>query len=152
MNKHGKSVWLCECECGNTTEVINIHLKNGNTKSCGCLQHLCGKDNPNYNPDLTDDNRVRGRHIPGYSAWVKAILKRDNYTCQICGDNTGGNLIAHHIESYHDNPELRTKLSNGATVCERHHSDFHHQYGYGHNTRKQFEEFKEEFQKGGNKQ
>lgn len=29
--------FLCLCDCGNLTEVIGSHLKNGNTKSCGCL-------------------------------------------------------------------------------------------------------------------
>ena len=32
------SYWLCRCECGNLTEVEVTHLKNGNTKSCGCLK------------------------------------------------------------------------------------------------------------------
>jgi len=27
----------CLCDCGNTTIVLGTHLKNGNTKSCGCL-------------------------------------------------------------------------------------------------------------------
>lgn len=34
----GKSFWLCECECGKETVVYSGHLKNGHTKSCGCLQ------------------------------------------------------------------------------------------------------------------
>ena len=29
--------WLCECECGNTIEVPSGSLRNGNTRSCGCL-------------------------------------------------------------------------------------------------------------------
>lgn len=32
-----------------------------------------------------------------YRNWRKAIFERDNYTCQICGDNKGGNLNADHI-------------------------------------------------------
>jgi hypothetical protein len=31
------SHWLCRCACGNLTEVAVKHLKNGHTKSCGCL-------------------------------------------------------------------------------------------------------------------
>lgn len=30
--------WLCKCECGNFIAVKPANLKNGNTKSCGCLQ------------------------------------------------------------------------------------------------------------------
>lgn len=29
--------WLCSCDCGNQVVVKGEHLKNGNTKSCGCL-------------------------------------------------------------------------------------------------------------------
>ena len=30
--------WICQCDCGNTTEVLDSLLKNGSTKSCGCLK------------------------------------------------------------------------------------------------------------------
>ncbi len=36
-NDHGNSEWLCKCECGNTIIVNSQRLKNGKTKSCGCL-------------------------------------------------------------------------------------------------------------------
>lgn len=29
--------WLCLCECGNRRKVQSSHLKDGHTKSCGCL-------------------------------------------------------------------------------------------------------------------
>lgn len=31
-------VWECRCDCGNVTYVRTGNLKNGNTKSCGCLR------------------------------------------------------------------------------------------------------------------
>lgn len=34
----GKAVWHCLCDCGNETDVIGQYLRNGTTKSCGCLQ------------------------------------------------------------------------------------------------------------------
>ena len=36
-DKHGQTMWLCECECGNKCEVRARELKSGGTKSCGCL-------------------------------------------------------------------------------------------------------------------
>ena len=35
-----RSQWACKCCCGNTSDVIVLdkHLKNGKTKSCGCLR------------------------------------------------------------------------------------------------------------------
>lgn len=34
----GNGKWLCECKCGNQTEVETSNLTSGNTKSCGCYQ------------------------------------------------------------------------------------------------------------------
>ena len=46
--KKGYGKWLCACDCGNTVEVYESHLKTGHTKSCGCLKtkyvNLYGKD------------------------------------------------------------------------------------------------------------
>lgn len=33
-----KTKWFCVCDCGNKIIVNSSNLKNGNTKSCGCLQ------------------------------------------------------------------------------------------------------------------
>ena len=38
-DKNGGTAWLCKCDCGNEVVVSGKHLKNGNTKSCGCLKH-----------------------------------------------------------------------------------------------------------------
>lgn len=111
---------------------------------CGENHHMFGKygkDNPNWNPDITDEERQLNRKYPEYTEWRKSIFERDNYTCQICNDNKGGNLNAHHFESYTNNSELRTTLSNGITLCKTCHMNFHHQYGYGNNTKQQFIEF-----------
>jgi len=31
-------IWLCECECGNQAKVCRSNLRNGHSKSCGCLK------------------------------------------------------------------------------------------------------------------
>ena len=36
-NKHGSALWRCKCDCGKETVVIGAMLRNGNTKSCGCM-------------------------------------------------------------------------------------------------------------------
>lgn len=36
--KNGKIQWHCQCDCGNTIDVISSSLKSGKTSSCGCLQ------------------------------------------------------------------------------------------------------------------
>ena len=37
--KKGRGYWVCKCECGNNTTVVHSYLKNGHTKSCGCLKN-----------------------------------------------------------------------------------------------------------------
>lgn len=36
-NKNGRTAWHCKCDCGNNLIVITKSLRDGNTKSCGCL-------------------------------------------------------------------------------------------------------------------
>ena len=36
-HKYPGTVWICQCDCGNTTKVETGNLMNGHTKSCGCL-------------------------------------------------------------------------------------------------------------------
>jgi hypothetical protein len=35
--------WRCICDCGKLKEVSGSHLRNGNTKSCGCIWRLNAK-------------------------------------------------------------------------------------------------------------
>lgn len=34
----GNRMWECRCDCGSTTKVLGYDLKNGKTRSCGCLR------------------------------------------------------------------------------------------------------------------
>lgn len=36
--KSGNIRWFCICDCGSETITYGSHLRNGNTKSCGCLE------------------------------------------------------------------------------------------------------------------
>ena len=142
--ENGKGVWECLCDCGNYKNVITGSLGSGNTKSCGCLQSPSGTDSYNYNPHLTDEDRLRKRYYLGgenSQRWSQQIMKRDNYTCQVCGDNRGGNLNAHHLNGWNAFPEQRFDLDNGVTLCNDCHKEFHSEYGYGDNTREQFDEY-----------
>jgi group I intron endonuclease len=72
--------------------------------------------------------------------WKKAVLERDNFTCQVCGKK-GGKLHAHHINNFSDFPELRFAIDNGITLCKKCHKEFHHLYGVKNNTKEQLEDF-----------
>lgn len=32
--------WLCRCDCGVEVAVLSTRLRNGNTRSCGCLREM----------------------------------------------------------------------------------------------------------------
>lgn len=63
-----------------------------------------------------------------YAEWRKKVFERDNYTCKKCGDDTGGNLNAHHILRKALYPHLVFDVNNGITLCEPcHDKTFHHE-------------------------
>ena len=37
-NKHNRTCWLCQCDCGNQCEVTAHMLKSGRVRSCGCIR------------------------------------------------------------------------------------------------------------------
>ncbi len=37
--KRKNAYWICQCDCGNIVSVIGSKLRNGETKSCGCLRY-----------------------------------------------------------------------------------------------------------------
>lgn len=70
------------------------------------------------------------------------LVLRDNYTCQATGQ-WGGRLVVHHINNFADFPELRMSISNGITLSDSSHREFHKKYGRRNNTREQLQEFLE---------
>ena len=96
------------------------------------------------------DNKIKitGDERKNYkvTSWRKEVFERDNYTCQCCGDNKGGNLQAHHIYNFSKYKELRLDVENGITLCEKCHNpcikgSFHHTYGTRNNTEEQLKEY-----------
>lgn len=82
-----------------------------------------GENSPGWKGGVTSEiHKLRTGHE--YKAWRKKVFKRDNYTCQICG-NRGGYLHAHHIKHFASYPKLRFLVSNGITLCEKCHGDIH---------------------------
>lgn len=44
----GKAKWLCQCECGKQFVATGKNIRNGNTKSCGCLQRYKASQTHGY--------------------------------------------------------------------------------------------------------
>jgi len=127
-------VWLCVCDCGETTTVRSNYLRESNRhqrKSCGCLVDIRraerkGENHPSYNPDLTDEQRKHRAFDRDNYKWTQAVLKRDE-CCQRCG--TTDRLEAHHIYPYAWHPNLRKEPTNGIALCNDCHRAYHHQHG-----------------------
>ena len=76
--------------------------------------------------------------------WRQQVFIRDNFTCQKCGDNKGGNLNAHHIKTFkkllievkkylplfdlYDGAMIYKpfwNIENGTTLCSKCHQKTH---------------------------
>ena len=70
-DKHKKAAWNCRCECGSMSVVVTSKLKNGSTKSCGCLsaERLASGDaNRKHSMSSTDE----------YWVWSDMIRRCEN--------------------------------------------------------------------------
>jgi len=129
------------CNKGHKIQIsLNNFLRGWRCKKCAIIRNS-GEKNSQWNSNKTNEERVIERKLIENSEWIQKVLKRDNYTCQRCNDNKGHNLNAHHLEGYHWCIELRFELSNGVTLCEKCHSQFHKLFGFKWNTSEQFYQF-----------
>lgn len=110
-------------------------------QKCACAVLLSGENNYQWNPSKTATDRTFGRREVDYKLFVKSCLTRDNYTCQCCGKKSDRKMAVHHINSFDWCEEGRTDIKNGITLCGNCHKNFHLIYGYGNNTKEQFEEW-----------
>lgn len=93
----GKTTKKYYCiDCGKKLKTRNAYK----TKRClKCYRAFSkGKHHPRY-VDGRSDLIKSIRSVAENSTWRAEILKRDNYTCQTCGER-GGRLEAHHIVSF----------------------------------------------------
>lgn len=84
--------------------------------------------------------QFRARASMDYKFWHKMVLERDRWTCQKYGTK-GGKIEVHHIQNFSEYPELRFAVSNGITLSEKAHKEFHKKYGMKNNTKEQLIEF-----------
>lgn len=77
----------------------------------------------NWKGGVSKKNK-RDRTSVEYKNWVKSVFIRDNYICQNCNIK-GVKLNAHHIKPFALFLELRFEISNGITLCEKCHIDYH---------------------------
>ena len=66
LDRWGRVLWKCRCSCGElVSSVRSDHLRNGRTKSCGCLNsELIGKRKTIHS------DTSRGRQTVEYTSWL----------------------------------------------------------------------------------
>lgn len=138
-----------ELECDKCHKDLNVkynsyvrHNHNGKTycKDCGRKLFQTKENHWKWNPNKTDEERLKNRDIYENKVFTQKVMSRDNYTCQCCGQQHK-DIQVHHLDSWDWCIERRFDETNGITLCDNCHKNFHHIYGYGNNTKHQFEEW-----------
>lgn len=94
-----------------------------------------GEKNPAWKNGISQ-LEARIRRSFKYRQWRSDVFTRDNFTCQECGDDRGGNLEAHHIDQFSEiikRNKIKTyeqalaceelwNINNGLTLCKKCHS------------------------------
>ena len=103
---------LCKCGCGgqilwdNSRKKWNTYIHGHNFNKLGGVK-------------VKDPNCKSAKN----KWWIDSILKRDDYTCQMCFAKKSEKLLhTHHIKSRKEYPELIYDLNNGITLCISCHS------------------------------
>lgn len=144
--KYENYVFLC-FDHGEFTSILNNVIRRGTGCQKCRYESMLGENHPNWKPDREDDERLRRREFAEYYDWRRNVFQRDDFTCQLC-ENKGVTLVTHHLNSWNWAKDQRLDLDNGITLCEDCHLDFHKTYGFGDNTKEQFEEYRKNTLKG----
>ena len=91
QDKFHQLLWLCQCECGNTIQMLKTSLKRSPCASCGCAtgdiiraQHLKPSYSYAYNVLL---NRAKHKNDGGKTdITYEKYLEFTNKVCTYCGD------------------------------------------------------------------
>lgn len=107
--------------------------------------YVSGDKSNTWKGGITSENKKQ-RESSQNKEWRLSVFTKDNFTCQVCFDNSGGNLHAHHIENFSVNVEKRFDVDNGITLCNNCHNpsvegSFHYIYGTRNNNQFQLDEY-----------
>lgn len=86
---------------------------------------LTKKERRKRNRARRKNERLAKGQVNNISQWRRAVLMRDDYTCQDCGLRRRKGNHAHHIKRKKEYPELRLDVDNGQTLCWYCHDKIH---------------------------
>ena len=79
-DKSGNHRWLCRCDCGKEKVIRGSDLKNGHTKSCGCLK-------------IKHGHTKNGKPDGIYKSWHDIIQRCTNPNCSNYKDYGGRGIM-----------------------------------------------------------
>lgn len=91
------AAWRCKCECGNESVTSSKNLRQGATKSCGCLAAEAGRANPICQPRLppgeagfngffeTTKKKAKGRSL-SFELSKEQVRNLSKQCCNYCGE------------------------------------------------------------------
>lgn len=135
----GKIPWNKGLKTGSLSEEHKNKIRQKSLLNGNKPPTYYGEDHPNWVNGNYKPPTKKTRYTED-AVWRKNVFKRDNYTCQKCGQK-GGDLNAHHIFNYSSHIELRVSIENGIALCKNCHDCFHKQFGRKDNTDLQLKEF-----------
>lgn len=103
-----KAMWLCKCACGKQVIVSGDHLRNGHSKSCGCLQkekaaNMMRTIQPKGVAMITNDLTNQKYGLLTVLEYSHTSNKKRIWKCQCeCGNITyvaGSDLVTRHTSS-----------------------------------------------------
>jgi len=94
----------------------------------GKMEWMIGKNNPNWKGGITP-KQAKIRQSSEYIIWRNEVYRRDYWICMLCGNKCKKDIIAHHLKSFSDFPELRFSVDNGITLCRSCHKKVHKDIG-----------------------
>jgi hypothetical protein len=86
---HYESKCIVECHCGNQKEAFNSALRSGNTKTCGCKDHLLNPDTPYVRifHGYLSGAESRGLELKLNLDQIKYLVHQRCFYCQTASSN-----------------------------------------------------------------
>jgi hypothetical protein len=130
-------------KCIDCTKLVSAK---GHERCKGCSsKYYRGEKHHSWLPaeqrKVTESEQIR--QSAQYAEWRIAVWSRDKNLCKVCNTRQKV-MVAHHLDGFNLFPDKRFDVNNGVTLCDKHHIAFHTNYGFGNNTKSQFDEYLEQ--------
>ena len=107
-SKYHGVTWFCKCDCGDTKIVPSSLLRNGSTKSCGCLNRRKGVESPNYKGGYKAKNGYLCTSVNGKSVLLHRIAMEKHLGRKLTRDESVHHINGNRIDNRIENLEIWT--------------------------------------------